>query len=132
MSQPYFYSIDLYVRVFARGRNSMSKNPWTDIEEAFEPMYDEVVVVNTKNGSRQSLNVIVSSDSTGDALADDMIGSDRMDITIIVKKNEWGYLDKITEGDIVVRYLNGKEMKYRVSEIVDDFVFGRIINARQV
>lgn len=110
----------------------MAKNPWTDIEEAFEPMYDEVVVVETKNGSRQSLNVIVSSDSTGDALAADMIGSDRMDITIIVKKNEWRYLDKITEGDIVVRYLNGKEMKYRVSEIVDDFVFGRIINARQV
>lgn len=110
----------------------MAKNPWTDIEEAFEPMYDEVVVVETKNGSRQSLNVIVSSDSTGDALADDMIGSDRMDITIIVKKNEWRYLDKITEGDMVVRYLNGKEMKYRVSEIVDDFVFGRIINARQV
>lgn len=110
----------------------MAKNPWTDIEEAFEPMYDEVVVVETKNGSRQSLNVIVSSDSTGDALADDMIGSDRMDITIIVKKNEWIYLDKITEGDFVVRYLNGKEMKYRVSEIVDDFVFGRIINARQV
>lgn len=110
----------------------MAKNPWTDIEEAFEPMYDEVVVVETKNGSRQSLNVIVSSDSTGDALADDMIGSDRMDITIIVKKNEWRYLDKITEGDMVVRYLNGKEMKYRVSEIVDDFLFGRIINARQV
>lgn len=110
----------------------MAKNPWTDIEKAFEPMYDEVVVVETKNGSRQSLNVIVSSDSTGDALADDMIGSDRMDITIIVKKNEWRYLDKITEGDMVVRYLNGKEMKYRVSEIVDDFVFGRIINARQV
>lgn len=109
----------------------MAKNPWTDIEEAFEPMYDEVVV-ETKNGSRQSLNVIVSSDSTGDALADDMIGSDRMDITIIVKKNEWRYLDKITEGDMVVRYLNGKEMKYRVSEIVDDFLFGRIINARQV
>ena len=108
------------------------KNAWTDIEEAFEPMYDEVVVVETKNGSRQSLNVIVSSDSTGDALSDDMIGSDRMDITIIVKKNEWSYLDKITEGDIVVRCLNGKEMKYRVSESVDDFVFGRIINARQV
>lgn len=110
----------------------MAKNPWTDIEEAFEPMYDEVVVVETKNGSRQSLNVIVSTDSTGDALADGMIGSDRMDITIIVKKNEWRYLDKITEGDMVVRYLNDKEMKYRVSEIVDDFVFGRIINARQV
>lgn len=110
----------------------MAKNPWTDIEEAFEPMYDEVVVVETKNGSRQSLNVIVSSDSTGDALADDMIGSDRMDITIIVKKNEWRYIDKITEGDMVVRYLNGKEMKYRVSEIVDDFVFGRIVKARQV
>ena len=110
----------------------MAKNPWTDIEKAFEPMYDEVVVVETKNGSRQSLNVIVSSDSTGDALADDMIGSDRMDITIIVKKNEWRYLDKITEGDMVVRYLNGKEMKYRVSEIVDDFVCGRIRNARQV
>ena len=110
----------------------MAKNPWTDIEEAFEPMYDEVVVVETKNGSRQSLNVIVSTDGTGDALADDMIGSDRMDITIIVKKNEWSYLDKITNGDIVVRCLNGKEMKYRVSEIVDDFVFGRIINARQV
>lgn len=110
----------------------MAKNPWTDIEKAFEPMYDEVVVVETKNGSRQSLNVIVSTDSTGDALANDMIGSDRMDITIIVKKNEWRYLDKITEGDMVVRYLNGKEMKYRVSEIVDDFVFGRIINARQV
>ena len=87
----------------------MAKNPWTDIEEAFEPMYDEVVVVHTKNGSRQSLNVIVSSDSTGEALAADMIGSDRMDITIIVKKNEWRYLDKITEGDIVVRYLNGRK-----------------------
>lgn len=108
------------------------RSPWEHIEEAFEPMYDEVVVVETKNGSRQSLNVIVSTDSTGDALADGMIGSDRMDITIIVKKNEWRYLDKITEGDMVVRYLNGKEMKYRVSEIVDDFVFGRIINARQV
>lgn len=108
----------------------MSKNPWTDIEEAFEQMYDEAVVVQTKNGSRQSLNVIVSTDGTGDALADDMIGSDRMDITIIVKKNEWRYLDKITNGDIVVRYLNGKEMKYRVSEIVDDFVFGRIVKAR--
>ena len=110
----------------------MAKNPWTDIEEAFEPMYDEVVVVETKNGSRQSLNVIVSTDGTGDALADDMIGSDRMDITIIVKKNEWSYLDKITNGDIVVRCLYDKEMIYRLFEVFVYFVIGRIVSARYV
>lgn len=108
------------------------KNPWTDIEDAFEPMYDEVVVVETKSGNKQTLKVLVTADSTGDPLADDMIGSDRMDITILVRKNDWCFLENISEGGLVTRYVNGNEMKYSVSDVVDDFVFGKIMKARQI
>ena len=31
----------------------MAKNPWTDIEEAFKPMYDEKVVIELKDGSEK-------------------------------------------------------------------------------
>ena len=54
----------------------MAKNPWTDIEEAFKPMYDEKVVIELKDGSRLPIDVIVFTDNTSDPINEEMLDSE--------------------------------------------------------
>lgn len=55
------------------------KNPWKDVDTAFEVMFDEHVVISHKN-KKQTIAVVVFTDNTGDALAEDMLDTNREDI----------------------------------------------------
>ena len=71
------------------------KSPFRHIDSAFDVFYDEHIVVECKDGRKQILEVCVFTDNTGDVLAQDMIDTDREDISIAVKHEDWQFLDNI-------------------------------------
>ena len=57
----------------------MTNSPWKDVDTAFEVMFDEHVVISHKN-KKQTIAAVVFTDNTGDALAEDMLDTNREDI----------------------------------------------------
>ena len=112
----------------------MNKSPWKDIDDAFNNMFDETVVVKCKRDNEefsQTLNVYISVNMTDETILDDALETDREEISLLVVKSDWAYLDKIQRGDLIVRYLQ-TERKYRVVSIDYDAVMGYSIIAREI
>lgn len=104
------------------------KSPW-DVEEAFDPMFDEEISI--KSGDRKiTVPCVVFSDVSGDVLTDAAIQTDRMDISIIVKNSDWAFIGRLNVGDVIERVVNGKVIEYRFSEIIEDLTMGKRIIAR--
>ena len=59
-------------------------NPWT-IEEPFDPMYDEHVVIS-HGGQRTTINACVLSDGTGEPISDSDMDTEREDIKILCRR----------------------------------------------
>ena len=108
------------------------KSPFTHIDSAFEVFYDEQIVIECKDGRKQTLDVCVFTDNTGDVLAQDMIDTDREDISIAVKREDWQFLDNIGIQDTITRFVNSKCVKYKVSDVLDDCLMGKVIKARSI
>lgn len=103
---------------------------WNIDDRAFDPMYEESVIVRHDAGE-QTLRVIVYSDMTGEPISEDAIDTDREDITISCRKRDWAFVQSLTRGDKVVRSAtNGKT--YAVKEAKFDAVMGWVIAARSV
>lgn len=106
------------------------KNPWKDYDAAFAPMFTESIVL-THQDKKQTLEVAVFTDNTGDALTEDMMDTDREDIQIVCNKRDWAYVSKLVRGDLVERTeVNG--VKYKVSEVKHDALMGWCIYARSI
>lgn len=111
----------------------MAKNPWTDIEEAFKPMYDEKVVIELKDGSRIPVLAMVCTDNTAEPLNEEMFDSDREDIAILVGKSCWEVvLSQVKRGDVVRRPCMPSNEKYSVSSVILDSSIGLIVRARSM
>lgn len=106
------------------------RSPWTNTDNAFEPMFNDVIEIVCSNGNRQTLSCVLLTDGTGEVLTNEMIGTDRQDISLNIKKEDWWFLKNVEIGDIINREVNGTKMTYSVSEIVDDFLMGKVIKAR--
>lgn len=108
------------------------KSPWKNIDEAFEPMFTESVVISGRRGDkafRQTIEAAVFIDMTGDALTDDAIDTDREDIDIVCRRKDYAFVQKLVRGDLVERTAyNG--IKYAIKEIKNDAVMGLVISAR--
>jgi len=103
-------------------------SPW-DIHDAFDPMFDEEVVIES-GGRRQTLKCVVFADNSGDALMNDIPETNRSDIAIQVRHQDWAFVNTLELGDKVKRTINGKVIEYGISEVVDDFTMGKRILAR--
>ena len=111
----------------------MAKNPWTDIEEAFKPMYDEKVVIELKDGGRLPIDVIVFTDNTSDPINEEMLDSEMEEISILVSDRYWeDVLSKVKRGDVVIRPCKMKKEKYSVSSVTMDASMGLIVRARSM
>lgn len=103
------------------------KNPFEDMDSAFEVMYTEPITMKTVEGVC-SLNACVMTDGTIEPLADEILESDVEQITILLKKTDWCLIDKIKRGDEITLVNSNK--KYAVSDLLNDFALGWIIKAR--
>ena len=109
------------------------RSPWEHIEEAFEPMYDEKVVIELKDGSRLPIGVIVFTDNTSDPINEEMIDSEMEEISILVSDRYWeDVLSRVKRGDVVIRPCKMKNGKYSVSSVTMDASMGLIVRARSM
>ena len=109
------------------------RSPWTNIEEAFEPMYDEKVVIELKDGSRLPIGVIVFTDNTSEPINEEMIDSEIEEISILVSDRYWeDVLSRVKRGDVVIRPCKMKKEKYSVSSVTMDASMGLIVRARSM
>lgn len=109
------------------------RSPWTNIEEAFEPMYDEKVVIELKDGSRLPIGVIVFTDNTSEPINEEMIDSEIEEISILVSDRYWeDVLSRVKRGDVVIRPCKMKNGKYSVSSVTMDASMGLIVRARSM
>ena len=106
------------------------KNPWKDISDAaFIPMFDEHASVKTPDGKETTFEVAVFVDGMADPMSDDMMDTDREDVTFVFKRKDWPFVQKLTRGATITRCVNDKI--YAVSEAKLDNCLGWVIKARQ-
>ena len=109
-------------------------SPWDIDDKAFEPMYDEPLLIrHTEDGKTvdQTIKCIVYSDATGDAISADALDTEREDINISCRKRDWAFVKSLRRGDKVARpTTNGKT--YAVQDVKYDAVMGWVIAARGV
>lgn len=106
------------------------KSPFRNINLAFKPMFDEHVIVKQKNGTITTVLACVFLDNTGDALSETSMESSREDIVIAFSgKDICAFINTLKRGDKVERE-SGR--LYAITEVVDDFVLGRIVKARSM
>ena len=108
------------------------KDPWTIDNPAFEPMYNEPVVIRHKDGNRtveQTVSVAVFSAMTGDTISNDAIDTDREEISIAFKRHDWPFVQSLMRGDEIIRTAtNGK--RYKIAEAKYDEIMGWCLAAR--
>ena len=68
------------------------KSPWKNNDDAFEPMFDEHASIITPDGKRTTFEVAVFVDGMADPLADDMMDTDREDVTFMFKQKDWAFV----------------------------------------
>lgn len=108
----------------------MENSPWKDIDDAFEMMYDESIVVKHSNETA-TVEVCIFTDNTGDSLADETMDTTREDIKIACKREDWPYMSRLVRGDTIERTAyNG--LKYKVQEAKFDALMGWCIYARSI
>lgn len=104
-------------------------SPFTGIQGAFEVFFDEQATVTTTDGKRTTFEVCVFTDGTADPLTDDMMESDRVDVSFVFKKKDWAFVQKLTRGATIRRLRSNKD--YSVSEAKYDTALGWIVNSRE-
>ena len=108
-------------------------SPFKDIDQAFEPMFDEHVVIVCDRGSsgsfRQTVNVIVDEDMDDEPLGDQMTETDIERISVTCKEADWNFLQRIQTGDLIERpEFHGK--RYKVFSVARDRLMGIVVKAR--
>lgn len=104
----------------------MMKSPFDNIDTAFDPMYDESIWVQRKDGQQTTLQAAVFVDNTALPVSDDMMDTDCEVINVLVRKSLWPFVQKLERGDVLKR--DGK--KYTVQDVVSDGAMGMQIKAR--
>jgi hypothetical protein len=105
------------------------KNPWYDTDAAYEPMFDEHASIETPDGRKNTFEVAVFTDGTGDPLTDGMLDSEREDVMFVFKKSDWPFVKGLTRGATLTRPERNKT--YAVSEAKYDSCFGWVVTARE-
>ena len=113
----------------------MMRSPWDIDDKAFEPMFDEPVIIScTRDGQeiQQTVKCFVSSDMTGEPIADEMLDTYRKDLNFSFARRDWAYLKTIRRGDKVTRQGLMGTMDYTVQDVIEDDVLGIVVKARSV
>lgn len=106
------------------------RDPFEGNEKAFDPMFTEDIVINTKDGKTQTLKCFVADDITADPMSDDLMDTQMKGIAVSFNRGDWAFIGSMTRGDKLYRAKNNKH--YIVSEVLDDLAMGFIIKAREI
>ena len=107
------------------------KNPWKDNDGAYCDMFDEQVEVEAHDGKRTTMDCAVFTDGTGDPFSDDMLDTDREDITLVFAKKDWPFVQRLRRVDTIRRPdFNG--LSYSVQEAKLDNCLGWCVKARSL
>lgn len=108
-------------------------SPWNIDDRAFAPMYDTAVIIScTRDGKEisQTVRCFVSSDVTGEPIADEMLDTDRKDLNFSFARRDWAFLKMVRRGDKVKRQGLLGEAVYTVQDVIEDDVLGIVIKGR--
>ena len=106
------------------------KSPYEHIDKAFAPFFDEQIAVTTNDGSRTTvMHASVFTSGTSDPLTDDMIETEREDVTFVFNKGDWPFVKGLQRGATIKRMKSNK--KYAVSEAKYDDALGWLVTARE-
>lgn len=104
------------------------KNPW-NIDNAFDPMFDESIWLKRKDNQQLTTKAAVFIDNTAVPLDDDMMETDCEQLNFLVKRCDWPFVQKLQRGDTLKREdFNGK--KYTIQDVMNDNALGLVIKAR--
>lgn len=106
-------------------------SPW-NMPGAFDPMYDEDVIVRYKGDSHPcsyTAKVYVTTGITDDPAADDLMDARTDTITLNIRACDFEFFRKLTRGDEIVRpEFFGK--KYAVEEVKTDELMHLLVTAK--
>ena len=108
-------------------------SPWDISEKAFEPMFDESVIIScTRNGQEtsQTVKCFVATAATGEPYTEDMIDTARVDMSFSFARKDWAFIQTVRRGDKVTRCGLLKKLSYIVQDVTEDDVMGLVITAR--
>lgn len=106
------------------------KCPFDNVDMAFEPFYNDAFAVTTKDGKKTTLSTCVFTCMTGDPLAEDTMETERKDIMLLCREEDWPWVKaNVSRGDSLERY---DGTKFKVTLVEDDFTMGKLIHAREV
>lgn len=106
------------------------KNPFDNIDKAFEPMIDECISISATNGDATSLLVLVFTDNNADPDSNDFLSSEESQINISCRRDDYSFVKTLKRGAIIHRPRTNKN--YAVQEVVEDFVMGLVIKAKSI
>lgn len=101
------------------------------MSNAFEPMFDECVSIEPRNGMKTSRRCCIFLDNTSDPLSEDMSETNREDIILAFRDCDTKYINTLKRGDIVSRPETGGT-RYSVQAVTRDFLLGLIVKAREI
>ncbi len=105
------------------------ENPFDNIENAFEPFFNETVMVGLKGSALpQTVKAFVATDNTADPLSDEMLETECDAISVVIRKSDWQSISRIKRGDYIARTNPAKT--YNVTGVQEDFALGFVIHAR--
>lgn len=106
------------------------KSPFKNTDAAYDVFYDETVVI-THGGEKQTLQVNVFTDTTGDTITDAAMDTDREDIMLVFQRKDWAYMSNLVRGDTIERTAyNG--LRYKVVQAKYDSIMGWVLHARSM
>ena len=105
-----------------------SPSPWDEIDSAFDPMFSESLAID-HGGKKTTLRAAVFVSGTGDTLTDSTMETEREDITIVVRQDDWPFIQSLVRGDRITRP-DGR--RYNLSSVECDDLLGWCLIAREV
>ena len=92
--------------------------------------FDEEMVIDTKDGKKQTVNCVVMDDITQEPLDENMLDTESTGISITFRRSDWYYIGNIMRGDKIYRPQFNKW--YSVTDVLNDFALGFIVKAREI
>lgn len=102
-------------------------SPFSCVDEAFEPFYDETVSI-VSSGRSTSVACCVFYNGTDDLILDSSVETERGSLQLVFRREDWNFAESLKAGDLVFLKC-GK--KYSIRSISQDADLGWKAVARE-
>lgn len=108
------------------------KSPWTNIDSAFDQMFDEDIIVKFRRDGEpcsQTFKVYVTTGITSDSMSEEIMDSQSQAISVLSRKDDYSFFLKLKRGDIIVRPMFFNK-SYTIEEVKYDELMHLIVIAK--